>query len=85
MFLSRHSAFLGSGDTRGRISALCQAALRKRTDGHSMDQGLLLEQARLWPLRCDIFFLSVFNIFWNPDLRSVYLSLSHRCFVPLHF
>ena len=32
-----------------------------------------------------LFFLSVFHIFWNPDLRCVYLSLSHRCFVSLHF
>ena len=30
-----------------------------------------------------LFFLSVFHIFWNPDLRCVYLSLSHRCFVSL--
>ena len=32
-----------------------------------------------------LFFLSVFHNFWNPDLRCVYLSLSHRCFFPLHF
>ena len=32
-----------------------------------------------------LFFLSVFHIFWNPDLRYVYLSLFHRCFVSLHF
>ena len=32
-----------------------------------------------------LFFFSVANIFWNPDLRCVYLSLSHRCFVSLHF
>ena len=32
-----------------------------------------------------LFFLSVFHIFSNPDLRCVYLSLSHRCFVSLHF
>ena len=35
-----------SDDTRGRgsgkVSALCQAALRKWTDGHAMDQGLSL-------------------------------------------
>ena len=31
------------------------------------------------------FLLSVFNIFWNPDLRCLYLSLSQRCFVSLHF
>ena len=38
----------------------------------------------LWPLPC-VYFLSVFHIFWNSDLRCVYLSLSHRCFVSLHF
>ena len=32
-----------------------------------------------------LFFFSVANIFWNPDLRRIYLSLSHRCFVSLHF
>ena len=32
-----------------------------------------------------LFFLSVFHIFWNPDLRCVYLSLSHRYFLSLHF
>ena len=32
-----------------------------------------------------LFFLSVTNIFWNPDLRCIYLSLSHRGFVSLHF
>ena len=32
-----------------------------------------------------LFFFSVANIFWNPDLRCVYLSLPHRCFVSLHF
>ena len=26
-----------------------------------------------------LFFFSVANIFWNPDLRCIYLSLSHRC------
>ena len=31
------------------------------------------------------FFLSIFYIFWIADLRCVYLSLSHRCFVSLHF
>ena len=31
------------------------------------------------------FFFSVANIFWNPELRRIYLSLSHRCFVSLHF
>ena len=30
-------------------------------------------------------FLFCINIFWNPVLRCVYLSLSHRCFVSLHF
>ena len=53
-----------SDDTRGRgsgkVSALCQAALRKRTDCHAMDQGLSLEQVRLWPLPCVFFsFLSL--------------------------
>ena len=27
-----------------------------------------------------LFFLSVFHIFWNPDLICVYLSLSQRWF-----
>ena len=31
------------------------------------------------------FFLSVANIFLNPFLRYIYLSLSHSCFVSLHF
>ena len=48
-------------DTRvrgsGRVSALCQAALRKRTDGHAMDQGLSVEQVHLWPLPNVSFFL----------------------------
>ena len=56
MFHNRHPACPGSDDTRvrgsGIVSALCQVALRKRTDGHAMDQGLSLEQARLWPLTC---------------------------------
>ena len=88
MFLSRHPACSGSGDTggrgRGRVSALCQAALRKRTDGHAMDQGLSLDQACCGHSPASIF-LSVFYIFWNSDLRCVYLSQSHRCFVSLHF
>ena len=36
------------------------------------------------PALC-LFFLSVANIFWNPFLRYIYLSLSHSCFVALHF
>ena len=32
-----------------------------------------------------LFLFSVTNIFWNPDLRHIYLSLSHRCFVSIHF
>ena len=36
------------------------------------------------PALC-LFFLSVFHIFWNPDLRCVYLYLSHMCFVSLNF
>ena len=44
----------GSGAV-GRVSALCQPALRKRTDGHAMDHGLSLEQAHSWPLPCVIF------------------------------
>ena len=64
MFQSEHPACPGSDDTRGRgsgkVSAVCQAALRKRTDAHAMDQGLSLEQARLWPLPCAFFsFLSL--------------------------
>ena len=65
----------GSDDTRGpgsgKFSALCQAALRKRTHAHAMDQGLSLEQAHLCTPLC-LFFFSVANIFWNPDLRCVY-------------
>ena len=87
MFLSRHTACPGSADTRGRdrgrVSALCQAALRKQTDGHAMDQGLSLDQACCGNSPVSIF-LSVFHIFWNSDVRYVYLSLSHRCFVSLH-
>ena len=37
---------------RGRVSALCHSALRKKTDGHALDQGLSFEQASLWPLPC---------------------------------
>ena len=59
-----HSVMTRSDDTGGRgsgkVSALCQAALRKRTDGHAMNQGVSLEQARLWPLPCVFFsFLSL--------------------------
>ena len=76
MFLSRQPACPGSDDTRGRgsgkVSALCQAALKTRTDALAMDHGLSLEQARMWPLLCVFFFFSVANIFWNPDLRCVY-------------
>ena len=32
-----------------------------------------------------LFFLSAFHNFWNPDIRCVYISLSHRCCVSLHF
>ena len=59
VFQSRHPACPGSDDTRGRgsgkVSVLCQAAVRKRADGHALDQGLSLEQARLWPLPCVFF------------------------------
>ena len=68
MFLSRRTACPGSADTRGwgsgRVSALCQAALRKQTDGHAMDQGLSLEQARIWPVRC-VFFSYLSLIFFG--------------------
>ena len=68
MFQIRHLACAGSDDTRvqgsGRVSALCQAALMKRTDGHAMDQGLSLEQARLWPLTC-VFFSYLSLIFFG--------------------
>ena len=47
----------------GGVSALCQAALRKRTDGHAVDQGLSLEQARLWPLPCVYFSYLSFILF----------------------
>ena len=63
MFLSRRPACPGSDDTRvrgsGRVSALCQAALRKRTYGHGMDQGLSLEQARFCPPHVFFSFLSL--------------------------
>ena len=42
----------------GRVSALCQAALRKQTDGHAMDQGLSLEQACCGHSPVSIFYLS---------------------------
>ena len=32
-----------------------------------------------------LFFLSAFHNFCNLDLRCVYIYLSHRCFVSLHF
>ena len=48
----------------GRVSALCQAALRKQTDGHAIDQGLSFEQARLWPLPC-VFFSYLSLIFFG--------------------
>ena len=58
-----------SDDTRGRgsgkVSALCQAALRKQTDGHAMDQGLSLEQACLWPAPVS-FFLICLSYFLEP-------------------
>ena len=63
---------------------MAQAALRKQTDGHAMDQGLPLEQARLWPLPCVFYFLSVFHIFWNPDVINGSVdrvsSLEHEAF-----
>ena len=50
----------GSDDSRGRgrgkVSALCQDAIRKRTDGHAIDQALSHEQAHFWTLPC-VFFL----------------------------
>lgn len=53
---SRHPGCPHTGDTRGRgrgrDSVPCQAALRKRTHGHTMDQGLSLEQAHWQPLPC---------------------------------
>ena len=68
MFLSRRPACPGSADTRGQgrvsVSALCQAALRKWTDGHAMDQGLTLQQACLWPLPC-VFFSYLSFIFFG--------------------
>ena len=76
MFQSGHPACPGSDDTRergsGKISALYQAALRKWTDCHAMDQGLSLEQARLWPLPCVIFsFLSL--IFFGTLSKDAYI------------
>ena len=47
-------------------------------------KGCHLSRLVFGPPLC-LFFFSVDNIFWNPDLRCVYLSLSHRCFVSLHF
>ena len=50
---SRRPACSRSGDTRvrgsGRVSALCQAALRNQTDLHAVEQGLSLEHPHLWP------------------------------------
>ena len=76
VFLSRHPACPGSADTmgrsRGRVSALCQAALRKQTDGHAMDQGLSLEQACLWPLPC-VYFSYLSFIFFGTLIQDVYI------------
>ena len=48
-------------------------------------KGCHLSRLVCGPSPVSFFFFSVSNIFWNPDLRCVYLSLSHRCFVSLHF
>ena len=58
MLMTRSDDTRGQGS--GKVSALCQAARRKQTDGHAMDQGLSLDQARLWPIPCFFFsFLSL--------------------------
>ena len=65
-----------SDDTRGRssgkVSAVCQAALRKQTDGHAMDQGLSLEQACLWPLPC-VYFSYLSFVFFGTLIQKVYI------------
>ena len=43
-------AVVTPGGGAGRGTALCQAALRKQTNGHTMDQGLSLEQVHWRPL-----------------------------------
>ena len=62
MLMTRSDDTMGQGS--GKVSALCQAALRKRTDAHAMDQELSLEQARLWPLSC-VYFPYLFFIFFG--------------------
>ena len=57
---------------RGKVSALCQAALRMRTDGHAMDQGLSLEQACLCPLPC-VYFPYLSFIFFGTLIQDVYI------------
>ena len=48
-------------------------------------KGCQLSRLICGPSPVSFFFLSVANIFWNTDLRCIYLSLSHRCFVSLYF
>ena len=62
MLMTRSDDTRGQGS--GKVSALCQAALRKLTDGHAMDQGLSREQARFWPLPC-VFFSFMSLIFFG--------------------
>ena len=76
VFLSRHLACPGIADTRerdrGRVSALCQAALRKQTDGHAMDQGLSLDQDCFWTLSC-VYFPYLFFIFFGTLILDMYM------------
>ena len=48
-------------------------------------KGCHLSRLVCGPSHVFFFSSSVANIFWNPDLRCIYLSLSHRCSVSLHF
>ena len=72
VFQSRQPVYTASDNTRVRgsvrASALCQASLRKRKDGHAMDQGLSFEQAHLWPSTVS-FFLICRSYFLEPFLK----------------
>ena len=70
MLMTRSDDTRGQGS--GKVRALCQAARRKRTDGHAMDQGLSLEQACLWPLPC-VYFSYLSFIFFGTLTQDVYI------------
>ena len=80
---SRCQACSCSGDTRGRdrgrVSEPCQAALRNRTDGHAVDQGLSLEQAHWWPHYLQLKGLS--RVFSSPTVQKCLLSLQSNCHI----